>query len=119
MANEYLPNPPFMTKTLWDFVLKGNDLFVEVNPQTAQSLGMSEGSYACSRLRREKLPVRVHLYPGARAGVVYIVEGLGHTAYDQYIQGKGVNANSIIEVQLDPVTGLGTVWATRAQLRRA
>ncbi len=39
LANEYLPNPPFMTKTLWDFVLKGNDLFVELNPQTAQSLG--------------------------------------------------------------------------------
>ena len=66
-----------------------------------------------------ELPVRVHLYPGARAGVVYIVEGLGHTAYDQYIQGKGVNANSIVEVQLDPLTGLGTAWATRAQLRRA
>ncbi len=73
----------------------------------------------CSRLPRESSPFVSISYPGARAGVVYIVEGLGHTAYDQYIQGKGVNANSIVEVQLDPVTGLGTAWATRAQLRRA
>jgi menaquinone reductase, molybdopterin-binding-like subunit len=119
IANGYLPNPPFMTKTVWDFVLKGKDLFVELNPQTAQSLGMAEGSHALLKTPRGELPVRVHLYPGARAGVVYMVEGLGHAAYDQYIQDKGVNANSIIEVQLDPVTGLGTVWATRAQLRRA
>jgi anaerobic selenocysteine-containing dehydrogenase len=119
LSNGYLPNPPFMTKALWDFVLKEKDLFVELNPQTAQSLGMAEGSRALLKTPQGELPVRVHLYPGARPGVVYMVEGLGHTAYDQYIQNKGVNANSIMEVQLDPVTGLGTVWATRAQLRRA
>ena len=119
LANEYLPNPPFMTKNLWDFVLKGKELFIELNPQTAQSLGMGEGSQALLKTPQGEVPVCVHLYAGARVGVVYIMEGLGHTAYDQYIQGKGVNANSIVEVQMDPVTGLGTVWATRAQLRRA
>lgn len=119
VAAEYLPNPPFMTKNVWDFVLKGKELFVELNPQTAQSLGMSEGSRAVLKTPQGELPVRIRLFPGARADVVYIIEGLGHTAYDQFIQDKGVNANNIIEVQLDPVTGLGTVWATRAQLRRA
>ena len=119
LANEYLPNPPFMTKNLWDFVLKGKELFVELNPQTAQPLGMSEGSQALLKTPQGEVSVRVHLSAAARAGTVYIPEGLGHTAYDQYIQDKGVNANSIIEVQMDPVTGLGTVWATRAQLRRA
>jgi anaerobic selenocysteine-containing dehydrogenase len=119
LANQYLPNPPFMTKNVWDSVLKGNDLFVELNPQTAQSLSLGEGSRAVLKTHQGELPVRVHLYSGARPGVVYIAEGLGHTAYDQYIQNKGVNANSIIEVQMDPVTGLGTVWASRAQLRRA
>lgn len=119
LANQYLANPPFMTKNLWDFVLKGNDLFVEVNPQTAQSLGMAEGSQALLKTPEGEVTVRVHLYAGARPGTVYIPQGLGHTAYDRYIQDKGVNANSIIEVQMDPVTGLGTVWATRAQLRRA
>lgn len=119
LTGEYLANPPFMTKNLWDTVLKGKDLFVELNPQTAQSLGLGEGSHAMLKTPRGEVSVCVHLYGGARAGVVYIPEGLGHTAYDEYIQGKGVNANSIFEVQMDPVTGLGTVWATRAQLRRA
>jgi hypothetical protein len=44
--------------------------------------------------------------------------GLGHKAYDNYVQNKGVNANCLMEVQLDPVSGMGTVWACRAQLRR-
>jgi ketol-acid reductoisomerase len=57
--------------------------------------------------------------PTVPADVVALPEGLGHTAYDEYVQGKGVNANSLVEVHLDPVTGLGTVWATRAQLRLA
>lgn len=115
----YLANPPFMTKTLWDFVLKGNDLFVQINPKTAASLGVGEGDKVAIKTAQGEASVRVHLYPGARAGVIYIPRGLGHTAYDEYIRDKGINANKLVEVQLDPVTGLGTVWTTRAQLKRA
>jgi anaerobic selenocysteine-containing dehydrogenase len=118
LANDYLANPPFMTKTLWDFVLKGNDLFAQLHPQTAKSLGMREGDKAVLKTSQGEVPVRVHLFPGARAGVVYVPQGLGHKAYDAYIQDKGINANNVVEVQMDPVTGLGTVWTTRAQLRR-
>jgi anaerobic selenocysteine-containing dehydrogenase len=108
-----------MTKNVWDFILKGKELFVELNPKTAQSLGVGEGSPVVLKTSQGEVPVRVHLYAGARSGVVYVPEGLGHTAYDEFIQNKGINANSIIEVQMDPITGLGTVWATRVQLRRA
>lgn len=119
MASDFLPNPPFMNKAIFDFTLKGRDLFVEIHPNTARSLGLGEGDRAVLKTPVGEVSVRVHLFPGARAGAVYMAQGLGHTAYDQYIQDKGVNANSVSEVQMDPVTGLGTVWATRAQLRRA
>ncbi|MCE5243912.1 MAG: molybdopterin-dependent oxidoreductase [Syntrophobacteraceae bacterium] len=119
LSDGYLPTPPFMMKTVFDFVLKGTDLFVEVNPQDAAALGLGDGEQATLSTTQGDLPVRVRLYAGARPGVVYMARGLGHKAYDQYIQDKGVNANQAIEVQMDPVTGLGTVWATRAQLRRA
>lgn len=119
ITNGYLANPPFMTKTLWDFLLKENDLFVELNPQTALPLLLGEGSRAVLKTMQGEAAVRVHLSPGARPGVIYVVQGMGHKAYDQYIRDKGVNANDLIEVQLDPVTGLGTVWNTRARLSRA
>jgi anaerobic selenocysteine-containing dehydrogenase len=119
LSDRYLANPPFMTKTLWDFVLKGNDQLAEINPQTARSLSMAEGDKVVLKTPRGEVGIRVHLSAGARPGVVYLAQGLGHEAYDEYIQDKGVNANSVTEVQIDPVTGLGTVWSTRAQLSRA
>ncbi len=119
LANENLPNPPFMTKTLFDFVLKHNEQFANVNPATAASMGILEAEPVVLKTPQGELSVRIHLSSSARPGVVYIAQGLGHNAYDEYIRDKGVNANSVIEVQLDPVTGLGTAWATRAQLRRA
>ena len=92
---------------------------MEINPKTAGSLGLGEGDKAVIKTPQGQTGVLVHLTPAARPGVVYIVQGLGHKAYDEFIQDKGTNANNLVEVQMDPVTGLGTVWATRAQLRRA
>lgn len=119
ITGDYLANPPFMTKTVWNFVLKEHDQFVEINPKTAKSLGLEEGDKAVIKTSQGQTGVLVHVTPTARPGVVNIVQGLGHKAYDEYIQDKGTNANNLVEVQMDPVTGLGTVWATRAQLRRA
>ena len=119
LSNQYLPNPPFLTKLLPDTLLKGDDLFVEVNPKTAQPLGLAEGDRATIKTPQGELNVRVHLSPGARPGALYVAQGLGHKAYDEYIKGKGVNVNTVTEVQVDPVTGLGTTWFTRAQLVRA
>lgn len=119
LSSGYMANPPFMTKTLWDFLLKGKDLFVEVHPETAKSLGMKQGDQATLKTPRGQVNVRIRVFPGAHPDTVFVVHGLGHTAYDEYIRDKGINANEIIEVQMDPITGLGTVWATRAQLVRA
>jgi len=119
LADRDLANPPFMTKTVFDFILRQNDQFVEINPSTASELGMAEGDSAVLKTPQGEVPVRVHLYAGARPKVVYLAQGLGHKAYDEYIKDKGVNANGVVEVQLDRVTGLGTVWAARAHLRRA
>jgi menaquinone reductase, molybdopterin-binding-like subunit len=119
LTDQYLANPPFMTKTLPDDLLKDRDLFVELHPQTANASGLKETDLVLLKTPQGEMAVRIHLTRAARPGVVFIAQGLGHTAYDEYIQGKGQNANSITEVQIDPITGLGTVWATRAQLRRA
>jgi menaquinone reductase, molybdopterin-binding-like subunit len=119
LADQYLANPPFLTKTLPDDLLKNQDMFVEVHPETARGLGFKEADRAILKTPQGEIPVRVHLAPAARPGTLFIPQGLGHTAYDKYLQNKGQNANTVLEVQIDPITGLGTVWATRAQLRRA
>jgi hypothetical protein len=78
LANGAIGSPPFCTKSLEATELKGNDLFVEINPKTAAD----------------------------------------HAAYDDYLAGKGVNANSLMGVVEDPISGLCATWGIRAKLTR-
>ncbi len=119
IASGYMANPPFMNKLVPDYMLSGNDVFVDINPETAKGLNFAKGDLVTLKTSQAETTVRINITSAARPGVVYIPRGLGHKAYDEYIQNKGVNANSLMEVQLDPISGNGTVWATRAQLRRA
>ncbi len=118
LADGAVGNPPFCTKTLEETELKKNDLFVEVNPKTAADYGLSEGHHAMLETAKGKAKVLVHLFEGIMPGVIGIPKGLGHTAYDDYLAGKGVNANSLIGVVEDPVTGLSAAWGVRAKLTR-
>ncbi|MGA2404494.1 MAG: molybdopterin dinucleotide binding domain-containing protein, partial [Syntrophobacteraceae bacterium] len=114
----YLPTPPFMNKLIPDYVLKDEDAFIELHPRTAAELAFSQGERVSLKTTQGERTVRINISAAARPGVVYLPNGLGHRAYDQYILNKGTNANSLMEVQLDPVSGMGTVWACRAQLSR-
>ena len=118
ITNGPVANPPFMTKLLFDFELKGNDSFVEINPKTATSLGLKEGDQVALQTERGTLEVRVHLTEAARPDVVFIPTGLGHGGFDAFIRGKGVNANKILVAQQDQVTGLATWWGTRVKISK-
>ena len=119
LAAGAVANTPFMTKTVSDEVLKGMDLFVEVNPQTAGGLGLREGQYAMLSTPRGKARVRVHLTDGLRPGLVAMPRGLGHTAYDAYLADKGVNVNALIGPVDDPASGLDAAWGIQAKLAKA
>ena len=118
ITNGPVANPPFMTKMLFDFELKGNDSFVEINPKTATSLGLKEGDRVALQTERGTLEARVHLTEAARPDVVFIPTGLGHGGFDAFIRGKGVNANKILVAQQDQVTGLATWWGTRVKISK-
>ena len=112
-------NTPFMTKTVGDEILKGSDIFVEVNPQTADGLGLREGQYAELSTPRGKARVRVHLAGGVRPGLVAMPRGLGHTAFDDYLAGKGANVNALLGPVDDPDSGLDAAWGIQAKLAKA
>jgi anaerobic selenocysteine-containing dehydrogenase len=63
--------------------------------------------------------VRVHLFEGIMPGVVAMARGLGHTAYDGYMAGKGVNVNELIGPVEDPSSGHDAAWGIRAKLAKA
>ncbi|MBU4389014.1 MAG: molybdopterin-dependent oxidoreductase, partial [Proteobacteria bacterium] len=118
LANGYIGDPPFVIKAVEDTVLNGKAACVEVNPKTGKELGLTEGRYASLHTPRGKAKVKVHLYEGIMPGIIALPRGLGHTAYDKYLAGKGCNFNELIGPAEDPVSGLDAAWGIRARLTK-
>ena len=119
LANGFVGDPPFMIKTVSDKVLKKNETFIEINPETAMSLGLAEGSRAVISTPKGKANVRIHLFDGIMPGVVAMPTGLGHKGNDEFIDGKGVNYNQLVGPVEDADSGMDVAWGTRARLSRA
>jgi anaerobic selenocysteine-containing dehydrogenase len=119
LATGYIGDPPFMMKTVEDSVLKGNDMFVEVNPKTAKALGLKDGESATLETPKGKADVLVRMFEGVMPGIVAMPRGLGHTAFDAYLAAKGQNVNDLIGSVEDPASGLDAVWGIRAKLSQA
>ncbi|MGD9210518.1 MAG: molybdopterin-dependent oxidoreductase [Desulfobacteraceae bacterium] len=119
ITNRDLGNPPFMVKALADTIIKGNDGFVEIHPNTARKVGLSEGALAKLSTPVGEAQVRIHLFDGIMPGVVAMPRGLGHTAFDKYIAHKGVNVNQLIGPVEDPASGYNAAWGIRALLSKA
>jgi len=118
LANGVIGNPPFVMKSVDDTVLKGNNVFVEINPKTAREQGLREGQLAMLSTPVGKAKVKVHLFDGIMPGLVALPRGLGHTAFDDYLAGKGINFNELIGPVEDPVSGLDTAWGIRVKLAK-
>jgi anaerobic selenocysteine-containing dehydrogenase len=119
LASGYIGSPPFMVKALEDTVLKGNEVLVEINPATARKLGLADGKSAVLTTPVSSARVKLYLFDGIMPGVIAIPRGLGHTAYDKFLAGKGVNYNALSKAVADPATGFDAAWGIRAKLSRA
>jgi anaerobic selenocysteine-containing dehydrogenase len=119
LANSVIGDPPFVMKSVDDTVLKGTEVFIEINPKTAGEQGLREGQLAMLSTPVGKAKVKVHLFDGIMPGIVALPRGLGHTAYDEYLAGKGINFNELIGPVEDPVSGLDTAWGIRVKLAKA
>ncbi|MFW6081420.1 MAG: molybdopterin dinucleotide binding domain-containing protein, partial [Desulfosalsimonas sp.] len=119
IAGQELANTPFMTKTVDDTVIKKGEVFVEINPETAKEKGLSQGDTAVLKTPSAEARVRINLFEGIMPGLVAMPVGLGHTAFNDYIAGKGENAYALLQAVSDPDSGLNTGWGSRASLSRA
>ena len=119
LSSGYVGSPPFLVKALEDTILKGNDVLVEVNPATAEKLGLSNGQYATLSTPVGEAKVKVHHFEGIMPGVIAMPRGLGHMGDNRYLAGKGINFNSLYAAVEDPATGLDAGWGIRAKLSRA
>lgn len=106
LASASFASSPFAVKTVEDTVLLENDTLVEMNPETADKVGVSHGDYAVITTPVGEARVRVNVFDGIMPGVVAIPEGLGHSisGIGQVVKKDGtdltgkVGATSIISI---------------------
>ncbi len=119
LSSGNIANPPFVTKIVADTVLVHSDIFVAVNPETAGQYKLGEGSAAVLSTPKGQAAVRIHLSERIKPGILAMPTGLGHTAFDDYLAGKGVNVNQLIGPMEDPVSGFDAAWGIRAKVTAA
>jgi anaerobic selenocysteine-containing dehydrogenase len=116
LTSGYVGSPPFLIKALEDTILQGNDVLVEVNPATAKKLGLSNSQYATLSTPAGSGKVKIFYFDGIMPGVIAIPRGLGHIGDNKFLDGKGVNYNTLSKPVEDPATGLDAAWGVRAKL---
>ena len=118
-ASGWIPTPPFLNKTLLDTQLRKDDSCVELNPKTAARYHVKEGDLVRIQSPSGSILARATLFEGAMPGVVYMLSGLGHTAYDEFLRGKGGSPRDLMRPGTDPLSGLPVWWNTPVKLVKA
>lgn len=100
-----------LTKIAWDN-------WIEVHPETARQLGVTEGDVVRVSSPYGQIELPVYLYAFMRPDTVAIPFGQGHTEYGRYAQHRGANPAALLSPQPETVSG-GVAWhAVKVGLQR-
>ena len=106
---QQLPDP--MTTVVWDS-------WVEINPKTAEELGIKFGDLVEVTSSQGSLRVPAVIYPGIRPDMIAIPLGQGYRDMGRYAKGRGVNP-LVLLVLGDTKGNAQPAWnATRVRVKR-
>ncbi len=91
--------------------------WAELNPVTANDLGISEGDVLEVTSPAGTIRVPALIFPAIRPGVVAIPIGQGHSGYGRYAEGRGVNPIHIVASEVDDQSGELAWAATRVKVK--
>ncbi len=90
--------------------------WVELNPTTADRLGLSEGDLVDLESPHGRIRAPVFVYPAIMPTVVAMPIGQGHGEYGRYAKGRGANPLQILAPEVDAIAGSLAWAATRVRL---
>ncbi len=91
--------------------------WVEMNPITAEELGVSEGDLVKVESPHGEITVPVFVYPAIMPDVIAMPIGQGHADFGRYASNRGSNPISIFAPQIEPKSGSLAWGATRVKLQ--
>ncbi|MEK7409368.1 MAG: molybdopterin-dependent oxidoreductase [Acidobacteriota bacterium] len=109
---------PYLQQIAGPHLFEAWDSWLEIHPETAHKLGIADGDRVWVESRRGRAQVRARCYRGARAGVVHMPLGYGHTSGSRWAC-RGANPLLLIEPHYDPVAGLPQTSGTYVKVYRS
>jgi anaerobic selenocysteine-containing dehydrogenase len=97
----------------------GWQTLVEINNETARTLGLKDGQAVWVDSPFQKIKARLKCSEGVHPNVVAIPFGQGHYSYGKWQKGIGVNPNDIIGVDYDTISGQAAFFNTRVKVYKA
>jgi anaerobic selenocysteine-containing dehydrogenase len=98
-------NQPWLQASVGSYVLEKWETWVEINPETAERLGIKDEDWVWVESLEGKMKARAKLYKGAMPEVASIPFGQGHKSGGRWSKDLGENPYRLIGGDLDPLTG--------------
>ncbi|PJB67584.1 MAG: 4Fe-4S ferredoxin, partial [Anaerolineae bacterium CG_4_9_14_3_um_filter_57_17] len=92
--------------------------WLEMNPETATSLGLKDKDTVSVESAFGKIQTKVRLVKALRPDVVNLPFNLGHTAGGRFAKNRGVNGLELLNPASEPLTGLAAFTNTRVKVDR-
>ena len=104
-----MPDP--LTSAMWSS-------WVEINPQTAERLGVVQGDVIEVTSTQGTLRAPAMISPGIAPDIVAMPVGQGHESFTRYASGRGANPIAILAPLTESETGALAWAATRVKIAR-
>lgn len=112
-------NQPWIQEILGPHLFEKWTTWVEINPETAISLGISEGDWVWVESPKGKIKVKARYYKGTMPDVVNIPFGLGHSSGGRWMANIGSNPLKLLSDEIDPLTEYPLHYSTRVRIYKA
>lgn len=109
-------NQPWLQSMVGQHLFERWRTWVEINPETAKKMSISDGDWVWVESRRGKIKAVARHYKGTLPNVVNIPFGQGHRGGGRWSKGIGENPYHLIDGDLDPVTGFPVQGTTRVKV---
>jgi len=109
-------NQPFLQEIFGPHVKEKWGAWVEINPETANSMGIKDSDPVWIESKAGKVKAKARLFPGVYPKCVHIPYGQGHKAYGRWAKGRGINPNDLLLRDYDYLGGFVSHFSTRVKV---
>jgi anaerobic selenocysteine-containing dehydrogenase len=112
-------NQPYLQEIFGPHLYERWDSWVEINPETAERLGLKEGDSVWVESIRGRIKSHVRLFSGTHPSCLLIPYGQGHRAYGRWAKARGVTPNDLMVKEYDYIGGFLSHFSTRVKVYKA